>query len=57
MVQLNTYQIQMKVSYKVKILLLTIILQLDNDKYVSLEYCMLEYLIDKREHEIDNYNY
>jgi hypothetical protein len=43
----------------VNILLLTkhITLQLDNDEYISLEYCTLEYLVDEREHVIDNYNY
>jgi hypothetical protein len=29
----------------------------DNDEYVSLQYCTLEYLIDEREYKIDNYNY
>jgi len=33
------------------------LLELDNDEYVSLEYCKLEYLIDERGYEIDNYNY
>jgi hypothetical protein len=54
MVQLNTYGCVIKSE---KYCYHLNILQLDNDEYVSLEYCTLEYLIDEREHVIDNYNY
>ena len=49
MVQLNIYQIHMKVWCKINLL------QLDNDKYMYFKECV-RILIDERGHEIDNYN-